>query len=309
MSSLIKLNNTQTPSFSFFKQFVPYATTTDSTKLTMRDWSISAMIPPDASYFVYDGSTLFPPCTPCKWIVFKQMINMDEGDFAYLVRNVQPGSRPVQGLGSREVFFNDINNIPGGPVPNDDRIYLRLKPTGDTQIQKPRPVSIDLKNNVGLSESEKKNTMSDGIIKFFETLPAQYGWVGIIVAILSAGGIIAGLTFGYKRAYKDVPITGESVVPWAVKTRAAFWWVVISIWNFWVGIFKWFYNAAIEIAQGLYKFFVKGELAVAESEAAAAELGKAGTEAARALEEQSKLAARLAQLEGSKLTQVGTNSS
>jgi carbonic anhydrase len=315
MSSLIKLNNTQTPSFSFFKQFVPYANTTDSTKLTMRDWSISAMVPPDASYFLYDGSTLIPPCTPCKWIVFKQMINMDEGDFSYLVRNVQPGSRSIQSLGNREVFFNDINNIPGGPVPHDNKLYLRLRPTGNTQINKPRPRSIDLKNNTGLTDGEKDDeydnpsSFAGSFIKSKDTYIKEYGWIGLIAAIISVIGVCAGIYYGYEKAAKSTPITGEIVVPWAIKTRSTFWWLVVSMWNFSVSVFTWCYNIGVEIAQGIYRFFIKGELAVADSEAAVDAAAKAGEQMANAAGESAKLAQRLTQLEEAKLDQLGTNSS
>jgi carbonic anhydrase len=50
MSSLFRISSSQTPSYSFFKQFVPYAVTTGETKLSFRDWTIASLVPPEASY-------------------------------------------------------------------------------------------------------------------------------------------------------------------------------------------------------------------------------------------------------------------
>jgi len=211
MSSLFRINSAQTPSYNFFKQFIPYAVTTGETKLTMREWSISQIVPPESSYYVYDGSSLVPPCTPCEWIVFKSMINMDQGDFSYLVRNVEAGSRPVQGLGDREVFFNDVSNIPGGPTPHDNKFYLRLRPTGNTKVGGKLEVKkADLKNNVEQSKSDKAEeekyptTVKGQFNKAWNDFWNAYGVVGIAV-ILFVG---VSIYFGYSQAYKT-PLTGE----------------------------------------------------------------------------------------------------
>ena len=226
MSSLFRINSAQTPSYNFFKQIVPYAITTGETKLTLREWSIAQIVPPESSYYVYDGSSLVPPCTPCEWVVFKSMINMDQGDFSYLVRNVEAGSRPVQGLGDREVFFNDINNIPGGPVPHDNKFYLRLRPTGNTKVGGKLEVKkADLKNNVKQSEADKKQQESD-IQKWWNSM-SDWQKAGFVIGMIC---VIPAVYYGWSTGSKT-PITGEYGKTAAVKIRG---------WIF--GLYNWIIN-------------------------------------------------------------------
>jgi carbonic anhydrase len=234
MSSLFRINSAQTPSYNFFKQFVPYALTTGETKLTLRDWSISALVPPEASYYVYQGSSLVPPCVPCEWIVFKSMINMDQGDFAYLVRNAEAGSRPVQALGDREVFYNDINNIPGGPMPHDNKFYLRLKPTGSTKMGKLETKKVDLKTpnkqseSDAQQESENPTTLSGKIVKWFVDYTNNYGWYGYVMPVVVLIGLSIGFYAGNKSPYK--PVFAES---WGITLRS----YAGSLWTYLVGMF------------------------------------------------------------------------
>jgi carbonic anhydrase len=129
VSSLVRVNPHQNNSTHFFNSFVPYGNpSVASTPVNLgENWSLSMMVPPTGSHFVYDGSLVLPPCSPTTWVVFKAMINIDSNDFALLVKNVVPGSRPIQALGDREVFFNDITQLPGVPFPHDNKTYMRCK--------------------------------------------------------------------------------------------------------------------------------------------------------------------------------------
>ena len=243
MSTLFRVNSSQTPSYSFFKQFVPYAVTTGETKLQLRDFGIAALVPPQASYYIYSGSSLVPPCVPCEWIVFKQMINIDQGDFAYLVRNVEAGSRPVQGLGDREVFFNDINNIPGGPMPHDGKFYLRLRPTGDSKVavSKPSP-PVNLKANTGLSATDKaEETKNPTTIQgWFQSMYEKNGGWFIALTVLATLGVSYGIYLGYSSADKT-PYTAEFGKSAALWTRVKLEW----LWTYTLGIFSWLYDNTI----------------------------------------------------------------
>jgi preprotein translocase subunit SecF len=55
------------------------------------------------------------------------MINIDSNDFALLVKNVAAGSRPIQSLGDREIYYNDVAQLPGVPFPHDNKTYMRCK--------------------------------------------------------------------------------------------------------------------------------------------------------------------------------------
>ena len=222
VSSLFRVNPAQTPSYTFFKQVVPYALTTGETKLTLQNWSVSMMVPPSSAYYVYSGSTLVPPCTPCEWVVFKSMINMDTGDFAYLVRNVQAGSRSVQALGDRQVFFNDIQNIPGGPMPHDNKFYLRLRPTGNTNMKGKLDVKkVELKPKQSHADAlaEEKNPTTlhgKGKKALQDQIDANGGIITTIGIVVIFTLVCAGLYYGNKLA-------NESPLKFTIAQDAAIW--------------------------------------------------------------------------------------
>jgi len=278
LSSLIRITGTQTPSYFFFKQFVPYVGTTDTpTPVSLKEWSISAMVPAEASYYVYAGSSLIPPCEPAEWVVFKSMINMDQGDFAYLVRNVQAGSRPIQNLGQREVFFNDTNNVPGGPMPHDGKFYLRLKPTGDTKVADLKPKQVDLtkdKKNKKEIEEEQDSTVMGQSQKSVNEYIEKYGWAGIILGAIAIIGIMYGAYYGYQGS-KEKPLTGESMKPIAVWTRDTSWWIVLFFYN----CFVWVWNKLGMV----FGFIVGPEKAIGQIENAAGDLAESAAKQAKAL--------------------------
>jgi len=255
MSTLFRINSTQTASFSFFKQFVPYALTSGDTKLTMRDWSLTALVPPEASYYIYDGSTLVPPCTPCEWVVFKSMINMDQGDFAYLVRNAEAGSRPIQGLGDREVFFNDTNNIPG-VMPHDNKLYLRLKPTGNTKVNvaKKDVSKVDLKNNTAqskadaLEEAKHPTTFLGQLSKDKNDYVNKYGYIGLALAIMAITLVVGGYVYG-KQGSDTAPFKAEFAKGWALWTREKLMWIWTYVINFFSMVLSYIWSVIVWIYQ------------------------------------------------------------
>jgi hypothetical protein len=288
MSTLFRINSAQTPSYSFFKQFVPYAVTTGVTNVQMRDWSISALVPPEASYYTYHGSTLVPPCVPCEWIVFKAMINMDQGDFAYLVRNAEAGSRPVQALGDREVFFNDTNNVPGGPMPHDNKFYLKLRPTGNTKVSpKLETKAVDLKGNTKQSkedaeeEANHPTTILGQADKAKNDYISEYGTIGLILGILAVIGVAIGIWKGYSSS-TTTPFTFEFMRGWAIWTREKLSWIFKYVLGFlgWVfsyiyGVLVWMYNGTVGAITWAFMFipnlFRKGESLAKEAIEKAAE--------------------------------------
>jgi len=131
VSSLVRVNPAQTSASKFLNGFIPYASSTPTQVKFGDDWALSMMVPPKASYYSYAGSLPLGGCEPAQVIVFSSMINIDSNDFALLVKNVPAGSRPVQSLGDREVFFNSGEQLPGGQMPKDGKIYMRLRPKKD----------------------------------------------------------------------------------------------------------------------------------------------------------------------------------
>ena len=197
VSSLVRVNPAQSSATQFFNGFVGYANPTQQmTPVSLgENWGLFMMVPPAGSYFVYDGSMVVPPCQSGKWVVFKSMINIDPNDFALLVKNVSPGSRPIQPVGDREVFFNDTNQLPGGPMPQQDgKTYMRCKRVAGKgkdvkSVQKPDVKSVETK--------EKSKTVS-GIQKFVGDQVQTNGILGIIDVTLMVIALLMGLYYGYQ---------------------------------------------------------------------------------------------------------------
>jgi carbonic anhydrase len=194
VSSLVRVNPTQTSSSHFFNAFRPYANpSVESTAVSLGEqWGLFMMVPPAGSYYVYDGSLVIPPCQQCKWVVFKSMINIDSNDFALLVKNVVPGSRPIQQVGSREVFFNDIEQLPGGPMPHDGKTYMRCKRSGKKPDVKPVK-NAGMKDEKSKEDKKKKNP----IHKWIADQISINGWFELINVLMLLLSFIGGIYYAY----------------------------------------------------------------------------------------------------------------
>jgi hypothetical protein len=226
VSSLFRVNQSETPSFSFFKQFVPYVTSGSINKVMLSNWSIAQMVPPAGAYFVYDGSTVMPACQPVEWVVFKAMINIDPTDFAFLVKNVQPGSRSVQALGNREIFFNDVAALPGGPMPHDNKTYMRCRPSG--KKGKTIPVQkVDLRTTEAKQRDEASKDDPNSISHHVKKHLAKYSLEDMVMIGLTIIFVIIGGYAGYN-AFKGNP-DGLNVLDrfrWVgSKIRDVFFWI------------------------------------------------------------------------------------
>jgi len=208
VSSLVRVNSSQTSATHFFNSFVGYADPTQKyTAVNLgENWSLPMMVPPNGSYFVYDGSLVVPPCQTVKWVVFKSMINIDPTDFALLVKNVSPGSRPIQPLGDRTIYFNDIDQLPGA-MPHDGKTYMRCKRAGKKttapggglmggtkDVTKP-----DIK---GAADSNDKNKTTHKIQKFVSEQVAVNGIISLIDVTLLILALVFGYMYGKKLEYR-----------------------------------------------------------------------------------------------------------
>lgn len=204
VSSLFRVNPTQTSSSHFFNAFVPYADpSVPFTSVSLGEqWGLFMMVPPVSSYFVYDGSLVVPPCQSTKWVVFKSMINIDSNDFALLVKNVVPGSRPVQALGTRDLYFNDVEQLPGGPMPKDGKAYMRCKRSGKkNEVKQIQPAGA----------KEKKEKEPSAISKWVERQLKVNSMMEIFAFVIKIGAIFMGLkyatsTAGYSLHFGFPPI-------------------------------------------------------------------------------------------------------
>ena len=200
VSSLVRVNSSHSTSTQFFNKFVPFANPSESqTQVNLGDdWSLNMMIPPNGAYFVYDGSMVVPNCQAAKWIVFKSMINIDSNDFALLVKNVSPGSRPIQALGDREVFFNDTEQLPGSPTPHDNKTYMRCRRLGKSKpdVKDVQPAGAkEARDDLG---SKKPHPA----IKWAQEQLEVNGLIEIVNFIMMISAIYFGFTYGKDLEYR-----------------------------------------------------------------------------------------------------------
>jgi len=197
VSALVRVNPNPTSSLHFFNAFVPYANpSAETTSVSLGEqWGLFMMVPPAGSYYVYDGSMVVPPCQQTKWVVFQSMINIDSSDFALLVKNVIPGSRPIQQLGNREVFFNDIAQLPGGPMPKDGKTYMRCKRSGKKPDVKDVK-SAGMQNAKSEQDKKKKHWLHEWASRQIE-INGYMEIFSVIMMILSIG---AGIYYGWTQS-------------------------------------------------------------------------------------------------------------
>lgn len=202
VSSLVRVNSSQTPSSHFFNSFVGYANPNQAyTAVNLgENWSINMMVPPNGSYYVYDGSMVVPPCQSVKWVVFKSMINIDPTDFALLVKNVSPGSRPIQALGDREVYFNDTAQLPGAPMPHDNKTYMRCKRSGKKTGGTKDVTKPDIKTQALAND---KNTVTNKISNFVSKQIETNGLISFLDVAVLIASVIIGFYYGKKIEYRS----------------------------------------------------------------------------------------------------------
>jgi carbonic anhydrase len=189
VSSLFRVNPTQTSSSHFFNAFVPYANPNEPfTSISLGEqWGLFMMVPPAGAYFVYDGSLVVPPCQSATWVVFKSMINIDSNDFALLVKNVVPGSRPTQPVGDRTVYFNDVEQLSGGPMPHDGKTYMRCKRSGKkNEVKQIQPA--------GLKTKEEKHSK---VKKWVDKQLEVNGFMDILGFFVQIISLVAGIYFAF----------------------------------------------------------------------------------------------------------------
>lgn len=209
------VNPSPGPSIDFFKQIVPYASGTQQTLVNLSGWSLQQMIPDDGSFYTYDGSTMYQPCYPAETIVFKNSINIDQTDFALLVNKVTAGSRNIQPLGNRELFFNDGPDM--GFMPHDNKTYLVMKPLNPQKKKKIEISKADLKTGLAKRAAKEPSTMdklAKYIIEYLDVFIEGFMFVFFIGLVLYGWRYMFPKIKWLTGAYDWVKnTTGKKVIP------------------------------------------------------------------------------------------------
>jgi len=201
VSSLIRVNPAETQSTNFLNKFIPYANPNQrNTQVALNNWSLNMMVPPNATFYSYQGTDLV--CRPAQVVVFGSMINIDSNAFALLVKNSKPTSVGVQPLGRREVFFSNGQQLPGPKMPNDGKIYMRIRPSEKTGTINSvvKPVTKPDVSSVQASEQQKSG-MFGAISNWTRSQASVNGWFAIINVFLMLVSI--GLAIYAAYTYND----------------------------------------------------------------------------------------------------------
>jgi len=155
---LAQSNPNPSNSSQWFNSIVKYADPSKEVEIPLgSNWSLANLVPTSGEYFVYDGTIPFGNCDHAKVVVFKSMINIDPSDFVTLSNKVPAASRPIQGLGERSVYFNASKQLPGGPMPMDNRAYLVFR-------ENPKKAGINKAVTVpGISDAASTQKAKSGI--------------------------------------------------------------------------------------------------------------------------------------------------
>lgn len=208
--ALVRVSGAQTSSSAFFNKFVPYAPTSGGATVKFSDdWNLSQIVPSTGAFYSYDGSVPDNCAVPSKTIVFNSMINMTGTDFATLKSKTTTQGGTIKPLGNRDVFFNAAEKLPGGPLPHDNKIYMRLKPakgvTGPGDGVKPVKAAP---LGEGKSKEEAKKGVAASIYNWSVEQLVTNSLVSIldVVLMLVALGVAIYFTM-YKHHQLDVLMT------------------------------------------------------------------------------------------------------
>ena len=173
---LNRFNREHGPEEDFFNEFffkIPKNMSKDSglyeTIDVSKRWNADLLNPKSrTSFYMYDGSLPFPPCTEkFKVIVYEEIGNIGDTNFNLLKENVGSNNRPTQIKGNRKIFYNP-GIIIGKTETNQDTFshdkFLRcIKREDDEEILVPNKSSNNI--NSGNDTDEKLTDRTFQIIK------------------------------------------------------------------------------------------------------------------------------------------------
>ena len=125
--------------------------------------------------------------------MFANSVTIDPSDYAKLASKSSAGSRPIQPLGDREVFYNEGEKIEGTNVDKKDgKVYMRCKrlPNGG---QGPTPDNVTIKQSnllekaSDLTSATQKQSLSNIHAKVSDSYNQVGGFWGILSVLVLIG--------------------------------------------------------------------------------------------------------------------------
>lgn len=192
LSVPVRTSPGDTPSTAFFNAFVAYPSEPDvpTTVVLGNDWELQNIIPESKGFYVYEGSWVLPMCFPnVTWCVFNSAVTIDPSDFARMASQGKGGSRPLQPVGDRQVFFNDGEDIDSAYQKRDGKVYMRCRRVprkGEGPPEDPVKIS-DLAGKTSsaaaTAESVARSNAQTAVADSFATMGGWWGLIFIVVMI------------------------------------------------------------------------------------------------------------------------------
>jgi carbonic anhydrase len=190
MSVLVRSAPGDTPSSRFFNSFVPYADSSGQRITLGNNWMLTDVIPETPSFYVYEGTTISPECTPdVTWIVYSNTVTMDPSDYAKLASRIPQKRRPLQEVGDRQVYFNDGEGVVNPAyAKKDGKIYMRCRKILKDKDVAPETMESQTKvsksNLIEKVEQEQKLETTLQISNAQYSLQEQYEKIGGIWGVI-----------------------------------------------------------------------------------------------------------------------------
>ena len=130
------------------------------------DWGAHMILPERKSFYLYEGTLHFPPCTPMTNIVMDTIGNVSPINLELLNLNLGKNVRPIQTLDDRRIYYNSGKSLqipePVRNVKISQNKYLRCKPD-------PNYKKVETYNGAGTDkDKDKNNVISSSISKGLE---------------------------------------------------------------------------------------------------------------------------------------------
>jgi carbonic anhydrase len=107
------------------------------------DWGAKMLLPLKKSFFVYNGSLHYPPCSPMKHIVMDTIGNIGPTNLEILHKNLGKNTRSIHPLGTRSIFYNsgkkEEQTEEREVVKSNDK-FLRCKKKEKKEIKEVKPI-------------------------------------------------------------------------------------------------------------------------------------------------------------------------
>ena len=225
VSVLVRTTPSGSASSSFFSSFIPFANSeTPNTIGLGSTWMLRDMLPAEPSFYMYSGSDIVPACEPMTWVVFSNTVNMDPSDFAKLGNIAPAGSRNLQPVGDRDVFFNDTTLPTSTPQIHDNKVYMRCRRAGGSSGG--GKAVLGESKPAGLQEADQKATQEANQLATSNTTLSAYmffmeNWSLLLVVAVAA--ILGYLAF-YTTTFSSLANVILSILMWFPNKLNTFIW-------------------------------------------------------------------------------------